>query len=174
MQYVTDKIKKVCMSLIIITAMVTSVCACGKGNSTSTSGQDNEEANTLTKNPVKDDEENLMQREFLFSHLDLNMDDYEITDSMDTDDGILKQWWYCGVKNSNDGVYIAVGNLAQNGNEPIAAFGDSVAEIDPSMDYILEISTGTLDENGFMDMDMPIVSYYFVQQGEDIAFMSRK
>lgn len=119
---------------------------------------------------VDDTDVNIMQREMLFNHIGYDINSYEVCKSRDTD-GNLSQWWYRNKENNSDGVYVAIGDIKANDGEGFAAFGDIIPEIDDSMDYLLEISCGILDEDGYFVMGKETSDYYFVQQGEDIAFV---
>lgn len=155
---------------MLILALSSTACGITSKNRTEASVNTGNEDEGMMTDSVMDTDENVTQREFLFSHVNMDMNDYELRKSAGTDDRLF-QWWYGNKDDKYSGIYIAIGDLRKNGGA-FAEFGDAVPEIDPSMDYIMEISIGTVDEDGNFDINSDTANYYFVQQGEDIAFIS--
>lgn len=126
---------------------------------------------TKTANHQKADSN--QQREFLFNHIGLNIEDFEITDSIE-DSNIVSQWWYKGIHNNDSGIYIAIGDIQANEGNGFAEFDIDAPAIRSTDDYLLEISIGDITEDGHLDVDNGVRTYYFIQTDNDIAFVSLK
>ena len=167
----TSKQKKICS--ISIAAVFTAVCAIAgsvliqKQKGKDDSGKKKESIVT----EAEDNETNLAQREALFKHLNLSMDDYIAVNSRCTDES-LYQWWYKSSLDETAGIYIAVGDVEKAGMDGYAEFADSGIVPGDGDKYLLEISSGGAGEDGFLKEDGKIRSYYFVQGNGDIEFVS--
>lgn len=122
-------------------------------------------------NHIKDNGINIMQREALFNHIGYDMQWYEVVEEKDTG-GRLQQWWYKGTMNPDSCIYIAVGNLQKNHGNSYAEFEEFIPTLTGDELYELEITVGTVDENGYIDTEKETRSYYFLQDEKDIAFVN--
>ena len=167
----TSKQKKICS--ISIAAVFTAVCAIA--GSVLIQKQKGKDDNGKKKESIvteaEDNETNLAQREALFKHLNLSMDDYIAVNSRCTDES-LYQWWYKSSLDETAGIYIAVGDVEKAGMDGYAEFADSGIVPGDGDKYLLEISSGDAGEDGFLKEDGKIRSYYFVQGNGDIEFVS--
>lgn len=168
----TNKQKKICS--VFTAAVFTSVCALT--GSVFIQKQRGKDADSRKKKEsivteAEDNETNLAQREALFKHLSLSMDDYIAVNSRCTDES-LYQWWYKGSLDETAGIYIAVGDVEKAGTDGYAEFADSGIVPGEGDKYLLEIASGETGEDGFLKEDGEIRSYYFVQGNGDIEFVS--
>lgn len=118
-----------------------------------------------------DTEENMEQREKLFAHLGLSSENYKAVQSRCTDNA-LSQWWY---KNKDDdalGVYIAIGDIQANGGNGFAEFDEGEILVDGDEQYELEITVGDSGEDGYMDENGNMRSYYFLQESGNLQFVN--
>lgn len=146
------------LSVAIITAFLVTGCS-------------NKSKDTYSStDTVKDTETNKKQREALFKHVGLNMDNYKISHEK-TVNGNLEQWWYKDTNNSSSCIYVASGNIKENDNKVFAEFSDISQDISGNNDYILEIALGEITDDGYLDMDKEVRDYYFTQNGEDISLI---
>ena len=132
------------------------------------SGKGGQDAPSVTE--AKDTKENLNQREKLFAHIGASTEDYEETNSRCTG-GTLCQWWYKNKVDGTQGLYVAVGDVKKNGGG-FAEFDESGIVIQGDEDYELEIASGAMAEDGFLDSGTPMRSYYFVQAKDSLEFVN--
>ena len=120
---------------------------------------------------AEDSEENIKQRDALFAHLGYVSDDYEIVNSKCTN-GKLYQWWYKNKLDNSLGVYVAIGDIQKNDGIGYPEFDEGDILIQGDENYELEISVGSLGEDGYMEENENMRSYYFVQGNGDIEFVN--
>lgn len=120
---------------------------------------------------VDDTETNLMQRETLFQHIGHETEWYEITEARSTGD-FLQQWWYKSKMDPTSGVYIAIADLQKNDGNGYAEFEEFIPSLSGDETYELEITIGSLDEDGYINMESGTRSYYFIQDEKDIVFVN--
>lgn len=152
--------------IIVLTLLILilSFTACGK----------NEAANSDTiEDKVEDTDVNIAQREKLFEHIGQDIEQFNILKSQTINDN-LYQWWYGADNDETACVYVAIGDVAKNNGSGFAEFENVIPVLSGDEEYLLEIAIGSLTDDGYLDMDKDVRSYYFIQEKDDLIFMELK
>lgn len=153
--------------LIIVLTLLTlilSFTACGKNEITT--------SDTIEDN-VEDTDVNIEQREKLFEHIGQDIEQFNILKSQTINDN-LYQWWYGTDNDETSCVYVAIGDVAKNNGGGFAEFENVIPVLSGDEEYLLEIAIGSLTDDGYLDMDKDVRSYYFIQEKDDLIFMELK